>query len=286
MPLDGLSFAGFLQPPSVPPDPIGDAWRGLVGPQGPPGANGIGITTLDSPGPIGNTTPSTGAFSQLTLSAPTFTWSDATAPRNLNAHNAWTGASSNAQGIALTRFLMNDQIAYTGSQGVNGFNIEHDYGGASFQGGRNALNVLLLQSNGANGDTGADKFYVGATSTAFARFTQPGSSATTPLGRVFGFNANSAIQAGFTATNLFQVGSAEFDVGISAGSSAYIRSGVTIADLNGTAQGFGGDNALWFYGAGAKWRNSIMWGDTQGWPVRSPFPMVPSWVVISPITAT
>jgi hypothetical protein len=35
-----LAFAGFLQPPSVPPDPIGDSWRGLTGPQGPQGLQG------------------------------------------------------------------------------------------------------------------------------------------------------------------------------------------------------------------------------------------------------
>ncbi len=43
MPLDGLSFAGFLQPPSVPADPIGDSWRGLPGAQGIPGPPGDAI---------------------------------------------------------------------------------------------------------------------------------------------------------------------------------------------------------------------------------------------------
>lgn len=38
-----LVFSGYLQPPTVPPDPIGDNWRGLVGatgPTGPVGATG------------------------------------------------------------------------------------------------------------------------------------------------------------------------------------------------------------------------------------------------------
>jgi len=37
---DGLTFSGFLQPPSVPPDPTGDDWRGIQGPQGPAGPVG------------------------------------------------------------------------------------------------------------------------------------------------------------------------------------------------------------------------------------------------------
>jgi hypothetical protein len=45
MSLARLSFSGYLQPPSVPPDPIGDSWRGpqgFAGPTGPPGTGGTG----------------------------------------------------------------------------------------------------------------------------------------------------------------------------------------------------------------------------------------------------
>jgi hypothetical protein len=34
---DGLDFGGYPQPPSVPPDPTGEDWRGPPGPPGPPG---------------------------------------------------------------------------------------------------------------------------------------------------------------------------------------------------------------------------------------------------------
>jgi hypothetical protein len=40
-----LNFLGFIQPPTVPPDPTGDSWRGIPGPpgqQGPPGPSGTG----------------------------------------------------------------------------------------------------------------------------------------------------------------------------------------------------------------------------------------------------
>ena len=44
----GPSFAGTPQPPDVPCDPTGDAWRGPAGPQGPPGLDAsIGITVRD-----------------------------------------------------------------------------------------------------------------------------------------------------------------------------------------------------------------------------------------------
>ena len=56
---DGLDFGGYPQPPDIPPDPIGDAWRGppgLPGPEGPEGPTGPqGEQGADStvPGPEG-----------------------------------------------------------------------------------------------------------------------------------------------------------------------------------------------------------------------------------------
>jgi len=44
---DELHFGGYAQPPSVPPDPTGEQWRGPPGPQGPPGP----VSTV--PGPAG-----------------------------------------------------------------------------------------------------------------------------------------------------------------------------------------------------------------------------------------
>src|SRR5580765_7408397 len=44
-PDDGLDFAGYPQPPDVPPDPAGENWRGppgATGPQGPQGVPGVG----------------------------------------------------------------------------------------------------------------------------------------------------------------------------------------------------------------------------------------------------
>lgn len=197
----------------------------------------------------------------LGVNPTAITWSGSTQTSAIGSIQTHTGTSSTNP--RLNSIQLTDTVATSGN--ANGFNLIHNYGLGS--GSRNALNVALVQQNGANTDTGADKFYVAATVQAFVRQTQPGSSTTTPLGRVFGLNAVGQIQAGFTATNLFQVAGAEFNVAISSGSSAAIRSGVTIADLGGTAQGYRADNMLWLYGSGAKWRYGINFSDSQVWPI-------------------
>lgn len=224
-----------------------------------------------STNPITFNQSGTGGFSfngGISLLGGALTWTDATLPRNFNQFSSWTGSSNPAAGAPtlLNRFQSNDQINYTGGQYVAGYNFEDDYGGG--QGGKIALNVNLIQSLGPNTDSGADKFYIALQATAFGRATQPGSSPTNPIGRIFGFGANSAVQTGNTATNLFQVAGGEFDVAINSTSSSFVRSGVTIASLLvGGVQGFGVDNALWIYGQGAKWRYGLNFSDTQAWPI-------------------
>jgi hypothetical protein len=65
-PDDGLDFAGYPQPPTVPPDPTGEDWRGPPGEQGPPGPPGAqgpagepgeGSAVPGPPGPAGATGP-------------------------------------------------------------------------------------------------------------------------------------------------------------------------------------------------------------------------------------
>jgi hypothetical protein len=53
----GLTFSGYLQPPDVPADPTGDAWRGLQGATGATGAQGpVGDASLTSVLATGGTT--------------------------------------------------------------------------------------------------------------------------------------------------------------------------------------------------------------------------------------
>jgi hypothetical protein len=82
-PDDGLDFGGFPQPPSVPPDPTGEEWRGPPGPQGQPGQPG-------PPGAGGPFLPLTGG----TMSGPlNYTATGGTAVRS---------AQDRAQSMALT----------------------------------------------------------------------------------------------------------------------------------------------------------------------------------------
>lgn len=158
----------------------------------------------------------------------------------------------------------------TTSTPVTAFNIFHNYGGGTTKGGRIAQNIQLLQT-AANTDT-ADNFYVGQAIYMFGRYAAPGSTVAAPLGRLFGLNVNSTIQAGFTALNYYQVAGCEIDVTISTGSTSWIRSGLSICDLGGAnvssaAQGTRVDNAIWLYngGTGIGWRYGICFGDMQGW---------------------
>jgi hypothetical protein len=76
---DGLSYAGYLQPPDVPPDPTGEQWRGIqgpvgpVGPAGPTGATGPTGAASTVPGPTGpaGATGATGASGTVTVATLT-----------------------------------------------------------------------------------------------------------------------------------------------------------------------------------------------------------------------
>lgn len=203
------------------------------------------------------------SYSTLNINASPNVWSGSTPFSAFTVNQTATGSATATE--SLNNFTLSDTVSDPGNQ-LYGLGGQYNYGNGS-QGGRRGLSFLLCQCNGANTDSGANNFYVGGTISMFARYTQPGSSSTTPLGHVFGINGVGEIQNGFTATNYYQVAGAEFDVQLSSGSSSAIRSGVTIADLAGTAQGFWDDNMLWLYGGGKPWRYGIMLGDSQPWPI-------------------
>lgn len=230
---------------------------------GPTGAIGLNINLQNASGGADGLLQ---VLNPVKIAPSTFAWSGAYQPaffESVTLSGTATGA-----GASVNQYTIGDSVDGSAlSTAMTGFNILHNYGGGTTKGGRVGFEVSLVQQNGANADGSADNFYVGAAFYSFGRYGQSGATAAAPLGRIFGFNAVSAVQTGFVATNLFQVAGGEINFGISSGSSSFIRSGLTLADLNGTAQGFGGDNALWFYGGGVPLRNSIMWGDTQVWSV-------------------
>lgn len=225
------------------------------------GSNGLTINTQGTSQPVNINAPWTQNI--------TVAWSGTTTPNGLLMTQTFTGSMSSS--ATLNTVTINDSLDASTFGSTSGLHFIHNYGGGTTKGGRQAVDIALVQQGGANADSGSDDYYNALRAQAFARYTQPGSSPTNPIGRVFGFNAFGEIQAGFTATNYYQVAGGEIDVGIiGAGSSSAIRTGLTIADLSGTAQGFWGDNMLWFYTSGnapAQFRYGIMYGDSQPWPM-------------------
>jgi hypothetical protein len=193
-------------------------------------------------------------------------WSGATTPNGVLLTQSYTGSSSSTMNLNVSQ--VTDTLDGSGPGSMAGWYFLHNYGGGTTKGGRRAVDIALVQQGGAATDSGVDNFYTALRAQAFGRASPPGSSSTNPLGRVFGFNAYGEIQSGFTAPNYYQIAGGEIDVGIiGTGSSAAIRTGLTIADLGGIASGFWGDNMLWLYGGGVGFRNGIMFGDMQPWPL-------------------
>jgi hypothetical protein len=59
---DGLDFNGWIKPPEIPPDPVGDEWRGPPGPPGPPGpgaAPSDAVPLMDGTGQAGTANTAT-----------------------------------------------------------------------------------------------------------------------------------------------------------------------------------------------------------------------------------
>ena len=179
----------------------------------------------------------------------------------------WTSGNANLNSISIN----SDTINATGTF-VNGFNIIHNHGGGSHAGSRQGIVVQLVQTGpSTNAGTGYNAgFYVGGTFTSTVRYPDAGGTgltSTTAHGRAFGFNPVVTAQAG--ALNYFSVSGGEINVEIDAGASAFIRSGLAIANLGGTMQGAGVDVAWWTYGSsGAGWRDLFLVGSPiGGWPM-------------------
>lgn len=168
---------------------------------------------------------------------------------------------------------------YANPVGVHttGWSMNHNYGGAGSSGGRVGLELFLNQT-AAQGDAGTDNYYVGAAIYSNGVFNNGGTDTTFQgaKGRQFGFNPVANLNAG--ATNYYQVAGMEINYTISAGASAAVRSGLTLASLGGVGalQGAQVDAAIWLYGTG----NAPM---KSGWLIGSPagvWPMDPNGSII------
>jgi hypothetical protein len=234
---------------------------------GPAGTIGLNIQT-QSGGIIGLVAPTlvSGYLSQALTTALASNTVNNAVSSGLFLSQTFSGTSAVALGGILNSINITDNVNWTGTNnGVAGFNMTHNYGGAATRGGRIAAGFVLNQT-AATADL-ADLFYTALSAGSNASFNNGGTGLTslTAKGRNFGFNPSAALRSG--ATNWFQNSAAEFNVEIQAGASAYIRSGITVASLNGPVQGSVTDTAFWVYGLGAKWKSIFTIGGTQAWPV-------------------
>jgi hypothetical protein len=105
----GPDFVGNPQPPDVPCDPVGDAWRGPPGPPGPPGPAtpgppgppGADSTVPGPTGPAGATGPAGPAGAASTVPGPTGP-TGATGPQGPQGVPGTTGATGAAGATGAT----------------------------------------------------------------------------------------------------------------------------------------------------------------------------------------
>lgn len=148
---------------------------------------------------------------------------------------------------------------------VDGFLLNHKFGGPGTKGGRHAAEFILEQL-GQTDATNTDRNYVGVVGFATSSTGDGGTSAADAKGALFGGNFYATVTPG--ALHLLNLTGAEFNVGIPEGSSVNIRTGLQIS---GTKEKRGDviDAAISVgnMGSACTWRTGIAFGPQNGGPV-------------------
>ncbi len=253
--------------------------------------------TLSSPPPIGNVVPNTGAFTTGTFSTlnvtaggtlagtfaqgnPFFDASQTVAGAVANSMRWRTAITGTATGNPALRYsaylgtISSDTLALPAvNQFFNGWQYQHNFGGAAETGNRQAMQITLSQT-ATTGNTiasGTSGFYVAldAQSQSSVPDNGTGLTNTTAHGRLFGMNPAAVANTG--ATNLYQVTGIEANAEIATGASAFIRNMISVAALNGPTQGTRVDAGIWFYkdGVAAGLKDGILFGGAgaNNWPI-------------------
>ncbi|WP_416359449.1 tail fiber domain-containing protein, partial [Agrobacterium pusense] len=173
--------------------------------------------------------------------------------------------------------IQSDQLDGTAGSGskVNGFFINHSFGGLGTKGGRHALEARLTLG-AATENTNPDRNYCAVAGFGLATVGDGGVPGA-ERGSIFGMNPQGRLSG--AATGFLNVTAGEANVGIAAGCSAKIRSGWSIVGLGDTVRGTDVDAGLSIsnYGdpvTGAYFTDGILLGAQNGRPALREFSTV------------
>jgi hypothetical protein len=127
-----------------------------------------------------------------------------------------------------------DVATITGANFLNMVTLEHRIGGAGFQGGRQTLQVALIQE-GASDAGSSNRNYVAVTPYTQATVSDGGTGTawSTAKGGFFAMNPTTIAHA--AATNLLDVTAGEVNVSMRAGSSAYKKTILSLVGMSDDA---------------------------------------------------
>jgi hypothetical protein len=123
-----------------------------------------------------------------------------------------------------------DVATITGANFLNMVTLEHRFGGTGFQGGRQALQVALIQEGPSDAGS-SNRNYVAVTPYTQATVSDGGTGLTfaNAKGAFFGINPSTIARNG--ATNLLDVTAGEVNVAIETGASAYKKTILSLVAL-------------------------------------------------------
>ena len=178
---------------------------------------------------------------------------------------AWTG--TNAGGVNTHLFnTTSDNAAITGSNFLNNVTVQHTWGGAATQGGRQSFYALSTQT-AATSSTNANRNYVAGN---FNVTSQSGDGGTglavgTAKGAYFGIGSQAFLANG--ATNTLSLTGGEINVAAQTGSSVLYKTGLQIVGhYSDAVQGTGVDSMLYLsnQSGAVGWSQGIALGSANG----------------------
>ena len=183
-----------------------------------------------------------------------------------------TGTPTLTGNLALNGITVTDSANAGGNFGI-GFFVNYNYGGASAQGGREAIQgTVSLVSATSTSNTNRNYVGVQGVGESIVNDNGTGTTIAASAGAVFGGGFIGALFTG--ATNFLNVTGAEFNSFVEAGASAAIKTLIQgSADTRDAVQGHVVDSMIWLSNQSTSnpgWTNGILFDGANGvWPISS-----------------